>query len=70
LQNPSRPHINIWQIREDLLLNWAHYEGKSNQVLGAFYSLIPTQVRKEKGLKLFEEHYKFGIVRNPWDRMV
>ncbi len=65
-----KPHLNLWQIKNQMETYWTRYGGRKNRILEALYLLLPEERRREIGQKQFETYFKFGFVRNPWDRIV
>jgi Sulfotransferase family len=65
-----KPHLNLWQIKQLMATSWTHYGGRRNHIMAALYLLLPEARRRETGTKQFETYFKFGFVRNPWDRVV
>ena len=49
---------------------WTHYGGRKNRIVECLYLTLPRHLRIEIGRKQFETYFKFGLVRNPWDRVV
>jgi hypothetical protein len=68
--NPPEPHLNIWQIRYHMQHDWTHYGGIKNKIFASCYLLLPKKKRIKIGQKQFESYFKFGFVRNPWDRVI
>ena len=60
------PHVN------DTQKDWQKKTVSEYGIVGPKYSsLVPaSEIKKEIGEKLFNEYYKFCIVRNPYDKMV
>ncbi|PYL60035.1 MAG: hypothetical protein DMF31_05450, partial [Verrucomicrobia bacterium] len=65
-----KPHLNLWQIKTQMETNWTRYGGRKNRILASLYLLRSEERRKEIGRKQFDTYFKFGFVRNPWDRVV
>ena len=70
LGKPWKPHLNLWQIKNHMENYWTHVGGRTNRALEVFYLALPKQHRSSVGRKQFETYFKFGFVRNPWDRIV
>jgi hypothetical protein len=65
-----KPHLNLWQIKQLMETSWTEFGGRSNRIRAALYLLTPEERRRETGRRQFESYFKFGFVRNPWDRVV
>ncbi len=65
-----KPHLNLWQIKNHMENYWTHFGGTKNRILEVIYPALSKERRKEIGQKQFETYFKFGFVRNPWDRVV
>lgn len=63
----------IWPIRTEADLHGgyisaSHHRNKYQS--GGLQHLCAKYIRQEVGAKIFEDYFKFSIVRNPWDRIV
>jgi hypothetical protein len=63
-------HLNLWQIKNQMENYWTDYGGRKNRILEVLYLALPKERRMQIGHRQFETYFKFGFVRNPWDRAV
>jgi hypothetical protein len=64
------PHLNLVEIKTLMENSWTHFGGRKNRVVAALYQLTPRDRKIDIGRRQFETYFKFGFVRNPWDRVV
>src|SRR5438132_13979207 len=63
-------HLNLWQITNQIETNWTRYGGRKNRILASLYLLRSEKHRREIGAIHVATSFKFGFVRNLWERVV
>ncbi len=67
--NPKKPHLDAVEIKKLLTTHWPFRF--YNPVFNFLYQkFVSEQKQLHLGEKLFSHYFKFGFVRNPWDRVV
>lgn len=68
LGEPAVPHLNIWQIKQQIeSADWfrSRVLSRTVRLTRQAFALVTRQQSS-----IFETYFKFGFVRNPWDRTV
>jgi len=65
-----KPHLSLWEIKSLLESYWPIRAGRKDRIFEAVYLMLPREHRRHLGRDKFDSYFKFGFVRNPWDRMV
>lgn len=70
LGRPPKPHLALSEIKKLMETGWTPYDGAKRRAVECIYLLRSKKRRIEIGRREFDTYFKFGFVRNPWDRVV